>query len=113
MSRSNLTTVFLAAPVMRTVERIELPSISAPKTCTRFCIVSLFILTIMLDRSRNVKGRNHKKVNYFLDSEKPSTISTPKSRGLMFYGGASGVMGGVGFFGGREMGGKPNLIRII
>ena len=61
MSRSNLTTVFLAAPVMRTVERMELPSTSAPKTCTRFYIVSLFILTIMLDRSSKVKGKIQKK----------------------------------------------------
>ncbi len=58
MFRSNLTTVFLAAPVMRTVECMELPSTSAPKTCTRFCIVSLFILTIMLDCSSKVKDKS-------------------------------------------------------
>jgi hypothetical protein len=61
MSRNNFRTVFLAAPVMRTVGPMELPSASAPKTCTGFSMVTLFILTIMLERSRIAES-----VLYFL-----------------------------------------------
>jgi len=49
-------TVFLAAPVIRTVERIELPSTREPITAARFSVESLFILTIMPDRLRIVKS---------------------------------------------------------
>src|SRR6266540_1564704 len=49
-SASSLSTVFFATPVMRTVERIELPSTRAAITRTRFSVLSLFILTIILER---------------------------------------------------------------
>jgi hypothetical protein len=42
-------TVFFAAPVMRTVARMLLPSTSAPDDLARCSVVSLFILTIMLE----------------------------------------------------------------
>ena len=38
-------------PVVRTVARIDMPSTRQPMTCARFAVLSLFILTIMLDRS--------------------------------------------------------------
>ena len=44
-------TVFFAAPVIRTVARMLLPSTRQPMICARFSVVSLFILTIMLERS--------------------------------------------------------------
>ena len=46
--------VFLLTPVMRTVERIEHPSTRAETTATCLAVLSLFILTIMLDRVGNV-----------------------------------------------------------
>ncbi len=48
-------TVFLATPVIRTVERMELPSTNAAMTWTRRAVLSLFILTIMLEQTRKVK----------------------------------------------------------
>ena len=44
-----------AAPVIRHVARIELPSTSAATMAVRFALVNLFILTIMPERSCNVK----------------------------------------------------------
>jgi hypothetical protein len=56
--------VFFATPVMRQVARIELPSTREAVTAARFSAVSLFILTLMPDRSgmvkllcQNVRGR--------------------------------------------------------
>jgi hypothetical protein len=49
-------TVFLAAPVMRTVERIELPSTKAPITCARRSVLRRFILPIMLDGPQTGQG---------------------------------------------------------
>src|SRR5580658_5854246 len=43
--------VFFAAPVMRTVPRIELPSTKHPMICARFSMLKRFILTIMLEAS--------------------------------------------------------------
>jgi hypothetical protein len=46
----------LAAPVMRTVARMELPSTNARTTAARSVVESLFILTIMRDQISKVKG---------------------------------------------------------
>src|ERR1035437_4140133 len=54
-STSSLVTVFLAAPVMRTVARRLLPSTSEAMICARFSVVSRFILTIMPERIGIVK----------------------------------------------------------
>src|SRR5712671_6189703 len=54
-STSKLATVFLATPVSRTVPRIDTPSTKHRTTAARFSGLSLFILTVMLERSRNVK----------------------------------------------------------
>jgi uncharacterized membrane protein len=43
--------VFLAAPVIRTVARMLLPSTRQPMIWARFSVVSLFILTIMRKHS--------------------------------------------------------------
>ncbi len=44
--------MFFAAPVMRTVARMEFPSTRQPMTCARRSVLSLFtILTIMLEGS--------------------------------------------------------------
>jgi hypothetical protein len=53
-SRISLLIVFLLTPVMRTVERIEQPSTRALTTATRLAVLSLFIVTIMHERSGNV-----------------------------------------------------------
>jgi hypothetical protein len=45
----------LAAPVIRTVARIELPSTKAPMTWALRSVDILFILTIMLESSSGVK----------------------------------------------------------
>src|SRR4029077_882803 len=50
--------VFFAAPVIRTVARMLLPSTRQPMTCARFSALSLFIMTIMLNRLRIVKHQN-------------------------------------------------------
>ena len=42
--------VFFAAPVIRTVARMLLPSTRQPMICARFSVLSLFILTILLER---------------------------------------------------------------
>jgi hypothetical protein len=42
--------VFFAAPVIRTVARMLFPSTRQPMICARFLVLSLFILTIMLER---------------------------------------------------------------
>ncbi len=47
MSTKSLVTVFLDVPVMRQVERIELPSTSAAMIARRFSMDRRFILTIM------------------------------------------------------------------
>jgi hypothetical protein len=44
-----LTTVLMATPVNRLVERMERPSIRHRSTWARWAESSLFILTIMLD----------------------------------------------------------------
>ncbi len=49
-----LTTVFLAAPVMRAVARMLLPSTSEPMTCAHFSVPNQFILTIMLEPSDGI-----------------------------------------------------------
>src|ERR1019366_3570097 len=54
-STRSLVTVFLATPVRRTVARIELPSTRHLTTAVLWPVESLFILTIMLDRSGIVK----------------------------------------------------------
>lgn len=51
MSARSLVIVFLATPVIRTVARMLTPSTRHPTTWTRLAVVSLFIMTIMLDRS--------------------------------------------------------------
>ena len=43
--------VFLAAPVIRTVERMLLPSTRQPMIWARFSVLSLFIVTILLELS--------------------------------------------------------------
>ena len=48
--------MFLAAPVIRTVARIEFPSTKHPMIRARSSVVSLFILTIMLDPSDGTNG---------------------------------------------------------
>jgi hypothetical protein len=49
-----LATVFFATPVMRTVERIELPSTRAATTAARFEVLSTFAI---LTSPRKVKSR--------------------------------------------------------
>jgi hypothetical protein len=44
--------VFRATPVIREVERMELPSTSAATTRTRSPFVSVFILNIMLEQTK-------------------------------------------------------------
>jgi len=56
----------------RTVARMELPSTKAPRTCARCLRVSLFILTIMLERSGIVK------LKYSMDDRQPWRKKTPK-----------------------------------
>ena len=51
--------MFLATPVMRTVDRIKHPSTRAAMTRTRLSLVSRFILANMLERSRQVKENLH------------------------------------------------------
>ncbi len=48
--------VFLAAPVIRTVARMLLPSTRQPMIWARFSVDSLFILTIMRKRSDGTAG---------------------------------------------------------
>src|ERR1051325_2424996 len=55
-SAKSLVIVFLAAPVIRTVARIELPSTRHPMIRARSSVLSLFIVTIMLDRSGISQG---------------------------------------------------------
>ena len=43
--------MFLAAPVMRTVARMLLPSTRQPMIWARFSVLNRFILTIMLEAS--------------------------------------------------------------
>jgi hypothetical protein len=50
-SASSFVIVFLAAPVIRTVARMLLPSTRQPMIWARFSVVSLFILTILLELS--------------------------------------------------------------
>ncbi len=57
----SLTTVFLAIPVIRQVARMLFPSTRAEMTWTRCWRLSLFILTIMLDRACKVKRLGRKK----------------------------------------------------
>src|SRR5687768_5848716 len=57
-STSSFTTVFFAAPVMRTVARMLFPSTNALTTDARFSLLSLFILIFILDRSRIVNGNS-------------------------------------------------------
>src|SRR5262249_52704755 len=54
-SVSSLVTVFLDTPSIRQVARIELPSTSAPTMAARFSPDNLFIVTIMLEKDREVK----------------------------------------------------------
>ena len=55
-STSSLVTVFFAAPVMRTVPRIDTPSTRQPMICARLSVLNRFILTIMLERTGIIKG---------------------------------------------------------
>src|SRR5207253_626052 len=55
-SRSRLVTVLRATPVMRDVERMLLPSTKAATTRVCCSLLSRFILTIMLEQCREVKG---------------------------------------------------------
>src|SRR4051812_11684170 len=60
MSTRSFVTVFLLAPVIRHVARIELPSTSAPMIAARFSMDNLFLLTIMPYRSRIVKVEDYR-----------------------------------------------------
>ncbi len=55
-STSSLVIVFLAAPVIRTVARMLLPSTRQPMIWARFSVLSLFILTIMRKHSDGTAG---------------------------------------------------------
>lgn len=55
----------LALPVIRIVARIESPSTRAAITRTRSCLVSLFLLTILLERSRIVKQKSYFSSEFF------------------------------------------------
>src|SRR5437762_2821856 len=48
--------VFLATPVMRTVARMELPSVRAATTCTRLAVASWFICTNVQPLKQRVKS---------------------------------------------------------
>ena len=52
---SNFVTVLRATPVMREVERMLLPSTKAAKTRIRSALLSVFILSIMLEQTGSVK----------------------------------------------------------
>ncbi len=54
-----MVTVFLAAPVMRTVARMELPSTRQPTMRARCSVLNLFILTIMLDCRQTRNASTH------------------------------------------------------
>jgi hypothetical protein len=54
-------TVFLAAPVMRTVERIELPSTRQPMISARLDVVSLFMPPICMSK-RSFSSTAYNKV---------------------------------------------------
>lgn len=52
----SLMIVFLLAPVIRTMARMLLPSTIMPRICARRSLVSLFILTNMLESGRESKS---------------------------------------------------------
>src|ERR1019366_1457968 len=54
-STSNFVTVLRATPVMREVERRLLPSTKAATTWIRSLLLSVFIMSIMLERTNVVK----------------------------------------------------------
>lgn len=56
-STMSLTTVLMAVSVMRAVARRLLPSTRQPMICARFCMLNLFIMTIMRTRVRIVKRK--------------------------------------------------------
>lgn len=57
MSVNTFANVPLAVMVMRHFARNELPSTTAATIRAQCCVVSLFILTIMLERSRAIESR--------------------------------------------------------
>ena len=65
-SRVSFWTVFLATPEVRQVAATLQPSTRARTTAQRFSSVSLFILTIMLDRSSIVNSQRIKKAGHFV-----------------------------------------------
>lgn len=48
--------MFLAAPVIRTVPRIEFPSTKQPTMAARFSVLSRFMLTIMRGEPDGISG---------------------------------------------------------
>jgi hypothetical protein len=48
--------VFLAAPVMRTVARIELPSVRQPMICARLSVLNLFMRSLCLTAQAKSRG---------------------------------------------------------
>jgi hypothetical protein len=78
---------------------MELPSPSAPKTCTRFCMVSLFILTIMLERLRIVKGEIQKKLKIYLSPKELSGGNVPLPTIFHCLGSFCSTLGALGKYG--------------
>src|SRR4051812_44303112 len=68
-STRSLVTVFFAAPVIRTVARMLLPSTREPMICARFSVDSRFILTIMLEPGTEHKTNERIKLSGTLDAE--------------------------------------------
>jgi hypothetical protein len=60
---SSLITVPLAAPVMRQVARMELPSTRQPRIRARSLVSRRFMGHIMLERSSIVKEYDHRTIN--------------------------------------------------
>ncbi len=86
--RSDLTTVFFAAPVMRDVAQIESPSANTRIIASHRSVGSLFILTSMLDRSSMV-NRNSLTAYCFCgllsgcETSAKSLESQPRGPGLL------------------------------
>src|ERR1700691_69630 len=91
-SSSNFVTVFFAAPVRRTVARIELPSTRQPMTCALASVLNrLTILTIMLEGSDIFGAHNARQQGLSARRHPPELGSLPVSRyHVNGHGGAQG-----------------------
>ena len=94
--------MFLAAPVIRTVARIEFPSTKHPMIRARSSVVSLFILTIMLDPSDGITSRGRSGLRSgWIEREAAKSSWTPSGR---HYGVTENEMGRALGKGGEQFG---------